>query len=161
MKRRLRSVATASLMAISAVSLGSCSRAFGIEFSGFGPNIRLKFLDDGLFHSSEQATCLKQLTVYELIGRTGREQLVWHISALGRCVTLTGVDIGHVPNGFVERTNRLPLVIGHRYQASAHAEQDYPDRGISGRWFVCRKTPEEADWKNEHELRELPASCLR
>lgn len=99
--------------------------------------------------------------VYDLIGPTGREELVWQINASDRCVTLTGVDVGHVPTGFVEMTDKLPLLIGHRYQASASAKQEYPNRGISSRWFVCRKSPEGADWKNEQELRELPPSCVR
>ena len=161
MKRSLRSVTSAGLIAILAVPLGSCSRAFGIEFSGFGPNIRLEFRDDALFRSSRQDTCLKALTVYELIGPTGREQLAWKITAPRGCVTLTGIDIGHVPSGFVEAVNRLPLQIGHRYQASARAEKEYPNWGISSRWFVCRQSPQKADWKNEHELRELPSSCLQ
>jgi hypothetical protein len=145
-----------------AVSLGSCSRAFDIEFSGYGPNIRLEFRDGGLLHSSRLAACLKELNVYELPGPTGQpEQLVWKITASGRCTTLTGVDVGHLPIGFTEEANRLPLKTGGRYQASARAEKEYPDDGISARWFVCRKSPQEASWKNEHELRELPISCLR
>jgi len=161
MNRKLRSIAAASLVAVSAISLGSCSRAFEIEISGYGPNIRLEFHDDSLLQSVRQATCLRELTVYELVGPSGHEQLVWQIKASAGCVTLTGVDIGHVPGGFVEGINRLPLKIGSRYQAFASAEKDYPDSGISSLWFVCRKAPEEAGWKNEHELREVPPSCLR
>jgi hypothetical protein len=161
MKRELRSVVAAGLVVISGLLLGSCSRAFKIEFSGFGPNIRLEFLDGSFLHSSQLATCLKQLTVYKLVGPTDQEELAWQINASAGCVMLTGVDVGHVPGGFVEVTNRLPLQIGNRYQASASAEKDYPDRGISSRWFVCRRSPEKADWKNEHELREMPPSCLR
>lgn len=161
MKRRLPSVATTGLVVVSAVLLGSCSRAFEIKFSGFGPNIHLEFHDDGLLHSTPMSTCLKNLTVYELIGPTGKEQLAWHIKASKNCVTLTGLDIGHVPDGYEEVASRLPLKLGSRYQASASAEKEYPDRGISSRWFVCRRSPEKADWKNEYELRELPPSCLR
>ena len=161
MKRSLRSAVSAGFIATLAVSLGSCSRAFGIEFFGFGPNIRLEFLDDDLLRSSRLAACLKELSVYELIGPTGQEQLVWRITASAGCVTLTGIDVGHVPSGFVEAANRLPLKIGRRYQASARAEKEYPNWGISSRWFVCRRLPQKADWKNEHELRELPSSCLR
>ena len=148
-------------MATLAVSLGSCSRALGIEFSGFGPNIRLEFVDDGLFHSSKLDVCLKELTVYELIGPTGKQQLVWKITSPRGCVTLTGIDVGHVPGGFVETVDQLPLQVGRRYQAYFKAHREYPDWGISSRWFVCRRSPQEADWKNEHELRELPSSCLR
>lgn len=161
MNRKFRSMAGASIVVVSAVLLGSCSRSFEIKFSGFGPNIRLEFHDDGLFQSVTQATCLKELTVYELVGPSGHEQVAWQIKASSGCVTLTGIDTGHVPSGFVEVTNRLPLAIGGRYQASAIAEKDYPDQGISSRWFVCRRSPEKADWKNEYELSALPPSCLR
>ena len=162
MKRSLHSAARAGILVLLAVLLGSCSRAFGIEFSGYGPNIRLEFRDGGLLRSPRLAACLKELTVYELAGPTGQpEKLVWKLTASGRCVTLTGIDVGHVPIGFEEAASRLPLKIGGRYQASARAEKEYPDMGISSRWFVCRKSPQEADWKNEHELREMPASCLR
>ena len=157
MKRAIRSIAAASLLA---VTLGSCSQTFAIAFSGFGPNIRLEFLDRGLFHSGSLPTCVSQLTVFELIGPTGREDPVWQISSSGSCITLTGVDIGHVPSGFVETNKRLPLYVGHRYQASVHADQKYPTWGLSPRWFVCEKSPELGDWVSEHKLRELPTSCV-
>jgi hypothetical protein len=154
-------VAIVALLTVLAVSVGSCSRDFGIEFSGFGPNIRLEFRDRGFLYSSRQATCLKELRIYELVGSAGRGELVWQINAPKGCVTLTGIDVGHVPDGFAEMSNRLPLKIGHRYQASAKAEKEYPDMGISSRWFVCRGSPEQSDWKNEYELSELSPSCLR
>ena len=134
---------------------------FQIKVSGFGPNIRLEFFDGEFLRSSRLAACIEDLTVYEQIGPTGEDMLVWHIEAAGRCVTLTGLDVGHVPRGFVEKANNLPLKIGSRYQASVRAEKQYPDHWISSRWFVCRNSPEKADWKNERELRELPPSCLR
>ncbi|WP_140869650.1 hypothetical protein [Sphingomonas oligophenolica] len=161
MNRKLRSMAAAGIVGVSAVLLGSCSSFFEIEFSGFGPNIRLEFHNDNLLQSVPQATCLKELTVYELVGPSGHEQVSWQIKASAGCVTLTGIDTGHVPSGFVEETNRLPLKIGSRYQAFAIADKDYPDQGISSRWFVCRRSPEKADWKNESELSALPPSCLR
>jgi hypothetical protein len=161
MKRRPRSLVSVAFAATLALPLGSCSQAFGIEFSGFGPNIRLEFRERGFLRSTRQATCLKELSVYEQLGPTGKPERVWQINASEGCVTLTGIDVGHVPNGFAEATNRLPLKIGHRYQASARAEKEYPDSGISGRWFVCRRSPVDADWKNERELRELPLSCVR
>lgn len=162
MKRNLRLAARTATLAFLSISLGSCSRAFEIAFSGYGPNIRLEFRDDGLFRSAKLAACLKELVVNELPGPTGQpEEVVWKITASGRCTTLTGVDIGHVPSGFKEEANRLPLKLGGRYQAYAGAEKEYPDDGISSRWFVCRTFPQQADWKNEYELRKLPASCVR
>jgi len=161
MERRLRSAAVAGLLVIMAGALGSCSKRFDIEFSGFGPNIRLEFRDHDFFRSFRLATCLKELTVNELVGPELEEQLVWKISASGTCVTLTGIDVGHVPDGFVEAANRLPLKFGSRHQAAARAVKDYPDEGNSSRWFVCRTTPEEADYKNDYELAAMSKSCYK
>jgi hypothetical protein len=162
MKGKQGSAGRAAILGFLTVSLGSCSYSFGIKFSGYGPNIRLEFRDDGMFRRSRLAACLKELNVYELPGPTGQpEQLVWKIRASGRCTKLTGLDIGHVPSGYIEEANRLPLKIGGRYQAEARAEKEYLDAGLSSHWFVCREFPQETGWKNEYELRELPASCIR
>ena len=162
MKRKLGSAVRAATLAFLTISLGSCSYSFGIEFSGYGPNIRLEFRDGGLFRSARLPVCLKELSIYEQPGLTGQpSRLVWKIKASGRCLTLTGLDIGHVPSGYAEEANRLPLKVSGRYQAGAQAERDYPDTGLSSRWFVCRTFPQTADWKNEYELREVPASCIR
>jgi hypothetical protein len=130
---------------------------FEIAVSGFGPNIRLEFRDGGPI-----AACLKELTVYEYPspdGGSGKE--VWKIAAIGRCITLTGIDIGHLPGGFTEKADLLPLKMGARYQAFASAEKEYPDDGASSHWFVCRRAPQDAGWIDEHRMRELPTSCLR
>jgi hypothetical protein len=72
------------------------------------------------------------------------------------CVTITGVDVGHVPNGFREVVNRLPLKIGQMYGASAEAA---PYHGGSLPWFVCAKSPAIVDWKNEQRLDAPPRQC--
>ena len=161
MRRRLRSLPFAALIPLLTFPLSSCSYSFEIEVSGFGPNIRLEFRDGGLLKSSRQVTCLKRLTVHEQFSPGGQDGPVWQIAASKGCVTLTGIDVGHVPDGFVEEINQLPLKSGHVYQAEASAEKKYPDSGISSRWFVCKTSPVEADWKNESELREMPLHCVR
>lgn len=157
MTRTPRPFSNAAALVSLALILGSCSRVFDIEVSGYGPNIRLEFRDGGLLPA-----CLKELNVYEAPGTTGQPQeLVWNISATAGCVTLTGIDIGHIPEGFQEGANRLPLKTGGRYQADALAEKDYPETGMSSHWFVCQRTPQEAGWQNDHQLRELPSSCSK
>ena len=123
MTRKFGVAAKAFTLVVLCVSLGSCSRHFGIVFSGYSSNIRLEFRDDALFRSAVMPTCLKELTVHELSGPTGYpSRVVWKLTSSGPCTTLTGIDIGHVPDGFKEDVRRLPLKLGRRYQADAEAD---------------------------------------
>ena len=140
------------------VFCGSCSRGFEIDPSGFGTNIRLAFPEGGLL-SSPMVPCVTRLTVaQEQWPSVSRESPVWQIQASAGCVKLTGVDVGRIPDGFVQTINRLPLKVGGLYRASAEAK---PYQGMSRPWFVCREAPEKARWENDQRLAAPPATCGR
>lgn len=135
----------------------SCSRMFLIEPSGFGTNIRLGFPEGGLF-SEPMLPCVYELSVEEQQWPSrDTVDTVWEIHASGDCVRLAGVDVGHLPDGFSEKVNKLPLKIGAMYAASAEAK---PYRGGSSSWFACRGVPVSTEWKND-QLTAAPADCRR
>ena len=133
----------------------SCSRMFTIALSGFGTNIRLGFSEGGLF-SDPMIPCVYELTVVQERWPTrATADTVWEIHASTGCVKLTGIDVGHVPDGFTVKVNKLPLKVGAMYAAYAEAE---PYRGGSSAWFVCRGLPTQPEWKNDR-LSAAPPNC--
>jgi len=73
-------------------------------------------------------------------------------------VKLSGVEVGKVPAGFVEKVHLLPLHSGRMYGSYASAE---PFMGGSMPWFVCPGEPAIIDWKNDYRLEDPPARCKR
>lgn len=145
---------TASLAAL---LCGSCSRSFEIVPVGFGPNVQLSFVEGGFLNRKARAACIAELTVREEAWPNRRPQgSVWQIKAKQGCVTITGVDVGHTPIGFVETVNRLPLTVRRMFGAHAEAR---PYGGASMPWFVCRKSPAIVEWRNEQRLESPPADC--
>ena len=152
-------IARAAMALFLVASCGSCSRGFEILPSGFGTNIRLMFTEGGWFTPTPKQACLTELTVSEEQWPTrGGGPVVWRIRAVKGCVTITGADVGHVPDGFTADINQLPLKTGHMYGARAEAD---PYGGGSMAWFVCREAPAVAEWKNMEALASPPQRCGR
>ena len=134
----------------------SCSMSFDVLPSGVGTNIRLEFVQrDGSKGDGRQ--CVSELIVAEEEWPDrGFGPVAWQIEAIGDCTLLTGIDIGHVPEGFAEVVNRLPLKRGRMYSASVHGMSV---QGGYLPWFVCQKAPAVVGWKNENHLSNPPGNC--
>lgn len=138
---------------------GSCSRSFEVQPSGFATDVRLTFSEQIWFVSRPKQACVSRLTVSEEKWPSrASTSIVWSIKAKGRCTVIEGVDVGHVPAGFSEEVNKLPLEAGRMYGASANAD---PYGGGSMPWFVCQRVPETVAWKNDYRLNEPSAQCRR
>ena len=147
-----------SIAALAALfSLGSCSPGFLIEASGFDTNIRLEFRGGGFLGRATKEWCITRLTVIEESWPTrAHKSVVWEVNAPKNCVTLDGLDVGHVPAGFTERVNKLPLRRGGMYGAAADADVF---RGSSLPWFVCNGRAATIDWQNDYRLEDPPVHC--
>jgi hypothetical protein len=119
-----------------ALLCASCSQPFDIAVSGASTNIRLAFTEPGWFGRSAVTPCIRTLTVFEGKWPTNEagDHEVWQIRARNGCVPLAGVDVGHVPDGFVKTIDRLPLEPGSLYHAATDAG---PLRGSTAPWWVC------------------------
>lgn len=136
---------------------GSCSTGFDIQPSGTGGDIRLTFVPTGSSRRDE-VECISKIAVAEEEWPTRTPgRVIWQIESISGCTALSSIDVGHVPDGFAEVVDRLPLVNGHMYAAIVDAGSE--QRGFLP-WFVCRKNPAIVAWKNENHLEDPPDDCL-
>jgi len=85
-----------SLLAMTFLALSGCERGVDVKISGHSGRPIFSFENNQLF--SSKLPCFTSISVRRAF--VDRAEVVWSISSAPKCITLSSLEYGRLPNGF-------------------------------------------------------------